>query len=116
MKAAFRTLLGLAVVFAVTLAVRAEDEKKKDEKEKTFKGELGCAKCSAKFFGFKKGDYAKCTNAIKATEGKTTKVYILDDKGKDEDYHVCTGQKKATVKGTLDKDKKKIKPTDVKVD
>jgi Family of unknown function (DUF6370) len=115
MKAAFRTLLGLAIVFAVTLAVRAEDEKKKDD-AKTFKGDLGCAKCNAKFFGFKKGDYDKCTNAIKVTENKKSKVYILDDKGKGEDYHVCTGKKAATVKGKLDKDGKKITPTEVKVD
>src|SRR5262245_49027148 len=113
MKAAFRTLLGLAVVFAVTLAVRAQDEKKKEE-VKTFKGDFGCAKCSAKFFRTK--GFAKCTNAIKVKEGTKDKVYILDDKGKGEDYHVCTGQKKATVKGTLDKDKKKIKPTEVKVE
>src|SRR5262245_17270037 len=55
MKAAFKTLLGVALVLAVGLVASAE-EKKKAGKVVTLKGELTCAKC-----GLKKAD--KCTNA-----------------------------------------------------
>jgi hypothetical protein len=107
MKAAFRTLLGLAIVFAVTLAVRADDEKK--EKVKTFKGTLGCAKCVFKVKGV-----TECTNAIQVTENKKTRIYIIDDEGASEPYHkkICTKKATGSVKGTLTGTGKdaKIKP------
>ena len=108
MKAAFHTLLGLAIVFAVTLAVRADDEKK-DEKVKTFKGTLGCAKCVFKVKGI-----TACTNAIQVKEGTKTKIYLIDDDGAGEAYHkkICTKKAKGSVKGKLTGEGKdqKIKP------
>lgn len=110
MKAAIRTLLGLAIVFVLTLAVRAEDEKKADAKSKTWKGELGCAKCVFKVKGVK-----KCTNAIKVeTKNNKTRVFIFDDEGAKEKYHkkICTESAKGSVTGVLKGKGKdaKIKP------
>jgi hypothetical protein len=112
MKAAFRSLLCLAIVFAVVVAVRAEEEKKEEKKAevKTFKGTLGCGKCVFKIKGAK-----ACCNAIQVVEGKKTKIYVLADGGKGEDYHdtICGGKAKGSVKGTIiekGKDKGKIKP------
>jgi hypothetical protein len=97
MKAAFRTLLGLAIVFAVILAVRAED--KKDAKEvKELKGEVGCPKC---IFKIEKS----CGNAIKVKEGDKEVIYVFLDKRGKEDYHkkICTASHKGSVKGVLSK-------------
>ena len=101
MKAAFRTLLGLAVVLAVVMVVNAEDDKeKKESKSKTLKGELGCAKCVFKVKGV-----SKCTNAIKVKEGDKEVIYILDDKGRGEKYHgkICTDSAKGSVTGKVSK-------------
>lgn len=108
MKTAFRTLAGLAIVFAVTLAVSAEDDKKAP-KEKTWKGELGCAKCVFKVKGI-----TKCTNAIKVSEKGKDTIYILADAGAKEKYHatICTSSAKGSVTGTMTGKGKnaKIKP------
>jgi len=105
MKAAFATLLGLAIVFAVAVVAQADD---KDEKEKKLTGECGCAKC---VFKIVKG---ACKNAIKVKEGDKEVIYILDDKGAKEKYHkkICTDTAKGTVTGTVSKKdgKNYIKP------
>lgn len=116
MKAAFKMLLSVAVVFATVLVVQAEDkdEKKKDDKKPvTLKGELGCAKCVFKVKGCK-----VCTNAIKVKEGDKEVVYVIDDGGRKAKYHgkICTEGKKGSVTGVVTqkpKDEKpgKIKPT-----
>jgi hypothetical protein len=108
MKAAFKTLLCLAIVFAVgTVAIaRAEDEKK--DEVKTLKGELGCGKC---VFKVAKG---KCVNCIKVKDGDKEVIYFLDDAGAKEKYHkkICTDSAKGSVKGKVSKkgDKMMIKP------
>lgn len=109
MKATLRTLFGLVVVLAIAVAARAEDEKKAD-KEQTWKGTLGCAKCVFKVKGI-----TKCTNAIKVTENKKDKIVLFDDQGAKEKYHgtICTASAKGSVTGTLvgkGKDQK-IKPS-----
>ena len=114
MKAAFKTLLGLAIVAAVVLTVRAEDAK--DEKVQEFKGTLGCAKCVFKLSKDVHG--GKCMNAIKVKEGDKDVVYFFDDKGAKEEYHeeVCGGaEKEGTVIGAVTKKDGKlyIKPSKV---
>jgi hypothetical protein len=111
MKAASKFLLGLAVVFAVTVltTARAEEEKKKEAKAVTLKGDLGCAKCVFKVEGIK-----ACTNAIKTKVDGKEVVYILIDKGKKEKYHgkICTDSAPGSVTGVTSKkgDKYYIKP------
>lgn len=108
MKAAFKTFLCLAVVFAVVGIVRAEDEKKAEVK--TLKGEIGCPKCVFKVKGFTD----KCRNAIKVKDGDKETIYIFDDKGGAEKYHkkICSDSAKGSVKGTLSKKDKQdfVKP------
>ena len=76
MKAALRTLLGLAVVLAVVVVVNAEEGK---GGSKTLKGTLGCGKCVFKIS--KDIHKGKCINVIKVKEGDKEVVYILDDQG-----------------------------------
>jgi hypothetical protein len=99
MKAAFKTLLCLSVVFAAALVVNAEEGKEK-AKTVTLKGDLGCAKCVFKVEGCK-----VCTNAIQVKEDGKEVVYIIDDGGKKQKYHkdICTGKKKGSVTGTVSK-------------
>ena len=96
MKAAFRTLMGLAIVLAAVAVVAAEEDK--DKKSKKLEGELGCAKCVFKVKGI-----TKCTNAIKVKEDGKEVVYILQDKGAKEPYHkkICTGAKTGSVTGVV---------------
>jgi hypothetical protein len=107
MKAAFSTLLCLAIVMAIAVVAQAED--KKDDKEVTLKGECGCAKCVFKVEGIK-----KCTNAIKVKEKDKEVIYLFDDKGAKEKYHrdICTDTKKGSVKGVVSKkgEQQYIKP------
>jgi hypothetical protein len=107
MKAAFKALLCLAVVLAVGVIVKAEDEKKKDDKkEVVLKGTLGCGKCV-----FKCKDCKVCANAIQVKDGDKEVLYIIDDGGKKQKYHskICTGKKKGSVTGVVT-----AKPTDDK--
>lgn len=105
MKAAFKTLLGLAILMAVVVVARAEDEKptKAAKGATTLKGELGCAKCVFKVKGVK-----GCKNAIKVGDD----VYIFEDKGAKEPYHgkICTATAEGSVTGAVNKAKKTIKP------
>ena len=103
MKAAFRTLACVGLVFAMAVVVRAADEKK------TLKGEIGCAKCVFKVEGCK-----VCTNAIKVKEDGKDVIYYLKDNAKKEKYHgkFCTAPKKGSVTGVVSTkdDKKYITP------
>jgi hypothetical protein len=105
MKAAFKTLLCLGIVFAAAAVATAQDDK---SETKTLKGELGCGKC---VFKVAKG---KCVNCIKVKEDDKEVIYFLDDKGAKESYHkkICTDSAPGSVKGKVSKkdDKMIIKP------
>jgi hypothetical protein len=96
MKAAFRALLCLAIVFAVGLTVSAQDDKKAKPVKKTLKGELVCGKCKLK-------ETDACSNVLVVKEGDKEVNYYIQDKGKKEKYHVCAGTKKAEVTGLVSK-------------
>jgi hypothetical protein len=106
MKAAFRTLLCLAMVFSLGLVANAQKDKD-DKKDVTLKGTITCAKCDL-------GKADKCTNAIKVKEGDKDVVYFFADDGAKESYHktICKESKKGSVTGTVsEKDGQKyIKP------
>jgi hypothetical protein len=109
MRAAYKTLLGMGLVFALVVVVRAADEKK------TLKGEIGCPKCLPEFKKLVDAKYVpkKCANAIKVKDGDKEVVYlILGDKGNKEKYHGCTAAKKGSVTGVISKkgDQLFIKP------
>jgi hypothetical protein len=99
MKAAYRTLACIGLVFAMAVVVRAADEKK------TLKGEIGCAKCVFKVEGVK-----TCTNAIKVKDGDKEVIYIIDDGGRKAKYHgkICTDGKKGSVTGVVSKKGEKL--------
>lgn len=105
MKAAFKTLLGLAMVFALVVVARAEEKK---AKKVTLKGFIQCTKCSLK-------ETDECGNAIVVKEDGKDVTYYFDDDGKGEKYHkkFCTsGKKKGSVTGVVSKKdgKNYIKP------
>lgn len=108
MKAAFKTLLGLALVFSVAFVATAE-EKKKEAKAVTLKGKFSCAKCT-----LDKTD--KCTNAITVEKDGKEVVYYLEDMGNKEKYHkkICPANsvKPGKVTGVVSKkgDQLYIKP------
>ena len=85
MKAAFSTLLGLAIVFAAVAAISAADEKV------TLKGSITCAKCDL-------GKEKKCATVIVAKDG----TYYFDGPS-NKKYHkdICKAAKKGTVTGTV---------------
>jgi len=94
MKAAWSMALGLAVVCALVLGVRA-DEKKAE----TLKGTITCAKCDL-------GTADECATVIKVKDT----VYFFDTKG-GKQYHkeICKKAKEGSVTGTVsEKDGKKI--------
>jgi hypothetical protein len=107
MKAALKTLLGLAMVFTLVIVARADDKEKKEGKEVTLKGTITCTKCQLK-------ETDECGNAIVVEKDGKKVTYYFDDKGKAEKYHknICGKAKKGTVKGTVsEKDGKQyIKP------
>ena len=103
MKTAVKVCLSLAVVLGFLVLARAEDEK-----EKTLKGTITCAKCDLKL--------AKACNTV--IKVKDT-VYWFDksSKGYKESHkQICTEAKEGTVKGVVsEKDGKKwIKVSEVK--
>jgi hypothetical protein len=109
MKTLWTVALSLVVLCAMVVAVKAADE------PKTLKGTLVCAKCTL-------GEADKCTNALQVKEGDKTVTYLIEDKGKDEDFHkkICPKDKKVEdveVKGIVfEKDGKKwIKEAKVKL-
>ena len=108
MNAALKSMLGLVVVLGLVMAVGAAEDEKKDEKEKTLKGTLGCSKCVYKLT-------KACGNAIKVKEGDKEVIYILIDKAKGEKYHskICTSEAEGSVTGVVSKKDKQdmIKPS-----
>ena len=108
MRAALSILLGLAVLLTFVVGVRADD------KEKTLKGTITCAKCDLKLENQK-----KCATVIKVEEDGKDVIYYFDKDG-DKKHHkeICHEAKKGTVKGTVsEKDGKKyVKVKEVKYD
>ena len=106
MKTAWSMLAVVALLFAFTVTVNAED-KKEEAKKVTLKGTITCAKCDLKL-------EAKCATVIKTDKDK---VYYFDDvSGKKYHKQICTEAKKGTVTGTVSKkgDKMIIKVTELK--
>ena len=93
MRAIGKTLLGLALVFAVVLVVRAED--KAGGKEKTLKGTITCAKCDLK-------ETDKCQTVIKVKQGGKDVVYYFDPAGHKKHHgKICNTPMEGTVTGTV---------------
>ena len=95
MKAAWSMALGLAVVCALVLSVRADDK----PKEETLKGTITCAKCDL-------GTADDCATVVKVKDT----VYFFDSKG-DKKFHkeICKKAKEGSVTGTVsEKDGKKM--------
>ena len=102
MRKSWPILLGLAVMFALVLAVRADEEK-------TLKGTITCAKCD-----LKQAD--KCHTVIKVKEGDEEVVYWFDDASHKKNHKtICQEPKEGTVTGTVSKkgDKHIVKVTKV---
>jgi hypothetical protein len=105
MKVVKTLALALTAVFALSLAVRADD-KKDEPKEVTLKGTITCGKCDL-------GKADDCANVIKVkekdkdTDKDVTVIYWFKDKGKDEKYHgnCCNSPAKGSVTGIVSKDK-----------
>jgi hypothetical protein len=98
MKAAFSTVMGLAILAAFVARVQADDAK-----EVELTGTILCAKCELK-------ESEKCQTAIRVKDGDKEVVYYLKDKGNKEKYHktICSATKEGTVKGKVtEKDGKK---------
>ena len=99
-----RYVLALALGFSVVAlsGVATTAQEKKDKKATTLEGKLVCTKC-------KLSETDKCGNALIVKEGDKEITYYLQDKGKAEKYHKCSGEKDATVTGVVsEKDGKKI--------
>jgi hypothetical protein len=89
MKSVSRTLLGLAIVFALVALVQAADD------EKTLKGTITCAKCDLKV-------EKKCATVIQVKEGDKTVTYYFDPAGDKKNHKaVCTEAKKGSVTGKV---------------
>ena len=103
MKAAFKVLLGLAMIFSLIVVAQADEKKeekkveKKAEKGKktTLTGLLQCGKCKLK-------ETDECSNVLVVTKGDKEVKYYFKDKGKKEKYHKCSGTQKAEVTGTVE--------------
>ena len=90
--------VALALMFAVTLCVRAAEDK-----EVTLKGTITCAKCDLK-------EAQKCATVIqvKDKDDKTVTYYFDADGDKANHKAICTEAKKGSVTGTVtEKDGKK---------
>ncbi|HEX5270204.1 MAG TPA: DUF6370 family protein [Gemmataceae bacterium] len=100
MRTALSMLLGVAIVFALTLSVRAEEKK-----EVTVTGTITCAKCDLKVAD-------KCATVIKGKAKGSDKeeTYYFDEKGnKDNHKAICQAAKAGKVTGTVsEKDGKKV--------
>jgi len=107
MKITTVVLASLALAFALVLNTSAQ-EKKKEAKATTLKGEIGCLKC-----GFSVAE--KCSNGIKVKEGDKETIYAFEDEGAKAPYHkeICQETKKGSVTGVVVKkgDKATIKPS-----
>jgi len=84
MKTLLLSLFGAAVAFTLTTTQAAE--------EKTYEGEMSCAKCNLKTAD-------KCEDTLKV--GDT--LYLLEEGGKRKtSEHVCSGTAKAKVTGKVE--------------
>jgi hypothetical protein len=99
MRALKLTGLAVALLFAVTLCVRAAE---KEEKEVKLTGTVTCAKCDLK-------DTKECQTVIQVKEGdKMVTYYFAKPKG-DEHKTICQKATKGSVTGVVsEKDGKKI--------
>jgi Family of unknown function (DUF6370) len=97
MKAALSVLATLAVALLLVTGLSADD------KEKTLKGTITCAKCDLK-------ESAKCATVIKVKEDGKDVVYYLDEKaGKKHHSKICQTPMEGEVTGKIsEKDGKKI--------
>jgi hypothetical protein len=98
MKAAFKTLLALALVLTVGFVALAEEKKEEKGKAVTLKGTITCAKCDLK-------ETKACATVIKTKDG----VFFFDAKsGKKNHKAICTEPKEGSVTGVVsEKDGKK---------
>jgi Family of unknown function (DUF6370) len=97
LKVFLSLVLGLA---AAAYLATAGAQDKKDEK-KTLEGKLVCSKC-------KLSETDACGNALLVKEGDKEVKYYFKDKGKEESYHKCSGEKEVKVTGKVsEKDGKK---------
>src|SRR6516225_8661870 len=107
-----RIALSLALGFSIVALTNAPFSTAQDGKKaetKTLEGKLVCGKC-------KLGETDKCTNALVVKEGDKEVTYYIQDKGKGEKYHKCSGEADAKVTGKVgEKDGKKV-ITDAKVE
>ena len=103
MKVAWRMALGLVALFAVIVAVQADDK----DKEKTLKGTITCAKCDLKL-------EKKCATVIQEKvkkDGKDVEVLYWFDAPSNKKYHsdICQEAKPGSVTGVVtEKDGKKL--------
>ena len=96
MKTLPKLALALAAVLALGVAVADE------AKTVTLSGKIACAKCT-----LKKADAKECQSVLVVT-GDNAGEYYLTKNDVTAKSHVCTGEKPATVTGTIeDKDGKK---------
>ena len=95
-----RKVLSLMAAFAaVAFLTTAHAD---DKKETKLEGKMVCTKCKLK-------ETESCGNALIVKEGDKNVTVYLKDKGKDEEYHVCSGEKAVTVTGkVIEKDGKKL--------
>ena len=101
-----RKLLGLlAAIAAATFVVSAYAE----DKAKTVEGKMCCTKCKLK-------ETEECGNCVIVKNGDKSVTYYLNDKGKKETYHVCSGEKDVKVTGKVTEKDKKMSIDDAKVE
>jgi hypothetical protein len=67
--------------------------------EKTFTGNIACAKCT-----LKKADAKECQNVLVVTgeNGQTDEYYVVKNDVSEKFGHVCTGMKPAMVTGSVE--------------
>src|SRR5262249_31909664 len=107
MKAMWTMALGVAVLCALVVTVRAADE------EKTLKGTITCAKCDLKI-------EKECTTVIKVKEDGKDVIYYVKaaDDAKKKEFHkaICQEAKEGSVTGKVSKDGDKMVITASKVE
>jgi hypothetical protein len=83
--------LALALVVGVVATAAAADT--------TLSGSIACAKCT-----LKKADAKQCQDVLVVKDGdKTTEYYITKNEVSEKFGHTCTGEKPATVTGSVEK-------------
>src|SRR3954453_11221216 len=103
LRIALTLALGFALAGLTGAPATGADEKK------TVEGKLVCGKC-------KLSETDKCSNVLVATEGGKEVKYYIQDKGKGEKYHKCSGEADAKVTGTVSEKEGKKVITDAKVE